>query len=73
VIALTYQNPQLEKMVTEYDGFVAPGDDIEKIVTTISQVYDKWKDASLIGANRPGISVRQSVGAILENIERTDY
>jgi glycosyltransferase involved in cell wall biosynthesis len=73
VIGLTFQNAQLDKMIVDYDGFVAPGDDIEKIVQTINRAYDDWLSDRLNSRHKQAVDVRQAVEAILKNIERTNH
>lgn len=68
VLALTYQNPQLDQLVQEYGGFVAAGDRQEEIMNTIEGAYDRWNAGELHTSAKPGIGVQQAVNSILKAI-----
>ncbi len=68
VLALTYQNPQLDALVREYSGFVAAGDRQEEIISALEMAYARWEREELKTSNKPGVSVRQAVAKILENL-----
>lgn len=68
VLALTYQNPQLDALVKAYGGFVAAGDRQEEIVNTIEGVFEKWQVGELVNSDKQGIGAQQAVSRILDVI-----
>ncbi len=70
VIALTYQNPQLDQLVTERGGYVAPGDQIEDIVHVLEHAYFDWEADRLPTSRLPAIGVQQAVTRILDEVSK---
>jgi len=69
VIALTYQNAQLDQMVKEFGGFVAAGDKQDEIAATIERAFEKWQAGELRNTGKPGIGVQQAVARILDLVK----
>jgi hypothetical protein len=67
VLALTYQNPQLDTLVKEYGGFVAAGDNQQAIEQAIEEVHARWAKDDLPTSGKSGISVQQVVDKIIQN------
>ena len=68
VLALTYQNLQLDQLVHQYGGYVASGDRQEEIIATIERAFSKWEAGDLCNSGKPGIGVQQAVTKIIELI-----
>lgn len=66
IIALTYQNPQLDRMLAERNAYIAASDRPDEIVAVIEKAYDDWKEDRLPRSPLPGIGVGQAVDAILD-------
>jgi len=66
VIALTYQNPQLDQLVIERGGYVASGDNPGQIVDVLSKAYIDWQEDNLPFSRLPAIGVQQAVQSILK-------
>jgi len=69
IIALTYKNPQLDRMLAERNGYVAASDRQEEIVDAINKAFDDWKEDRLPQSPLPAIGVGQAVNAILHALE----
>jgi glycosyltransferase involved in cell wall biosynthesis len=69
VIALTYQNQQLDQLVSERNGYVASGDNQEQIVDVLSRAYTNWQNNKLPLPQIPAIGVQQAVQSILKLVE----
>jgi glycosyltransferase involved in cell wall biosynthesis len=68
VIALTYQNPQLDQMITERGGYLAHADQPVEVMQVIEQAYSDWQNNRLPISNLPAIGVEQAVKRILEEV-----
>ena len=68
VIALTYQNPQLDLMVLEHGGYVAKGDQQTDIVRTLGNAFSDWEACSPPVSTLGAIGVQQAVDKIFENL-----
>ena len=66
VIALTYQNPQLNQLVSERNGYVASGDNPEQIIDVLSKAYLNWQEDNLPISQLPAIGVQQAVQSMLK-------
>jgi hypothetical protein len=66
VIALTYNNPQLDNMLSERNYYNAASDRQDEIVAIIAQAYADWKEDRLPKTSVPPIGTKQSVDAILD-------
>lgn len=70
VLALTYQNQQLDRMVEEFGGLVAHGDDQTSIETALELLHARWHDNRLPTLDRPGVGVGQAVEQILSAVSK---
>jgi hypothetical protein len=68
IIALTYQNPQLDRMMTERNNYVAPYDREDLIVELIAKAYTDWNANHLPQSTVPAIGTKQAVEAILKEL-----
>jgi hypothetical protein len=66
---LTYQNQQLDQLVSERNGYVASGDNQEQIVDVLSRAYTNWQNNKLPLPQIPAIGVQQAVQSILKLVE----
>jgi hypothetical protein len=66
VIALTYQNPQLDQLILERNGYVASGDNSGQILAALTAAYSDWKEDHLPQPGLPAIGVDQAVHSILK-------
>jgi hypothetical protein len=69
IIALTYRNPQLDRMLAERKSYVAASDRQEDIVAIIKKAYGDWKEDQLPQPRLHGIGVGQAVDSILNALE----
>lgn len=70
VIALTYQNPQLDQLVLERGGYVARGDSDGEILRVLERVYNDWLGNRLSLTSVNAIDVQQAVNKILDQVSR---
>ena len=70
VIALTYQNPQLDQLVIERGGYVARGDQPEEVSGVIERAYTDWLNNSLPTTKLPAIGVEQAINRILDEVAK---
>lgn len=68
IIALTYQNPQLDRMMQERNNYVAPYDREDQIVELLAKAYADWRENQLPHSTVPAIGTRQAVDAILKGV-----
>ena len=68
VIALTYQNSQLDQLVRERGGYVAHGDQAQDILKVLTQAYKDWETDKLPISKLPAIGVQQAVTKILDKV-----
>jgi glycosyltransferase involved in cell wall biosynthesis len=66
VIALTYNNPQLDRMLSERNYYNAASDRQDEIVAIIARAYADWKEDKLPQTSVSPIGTKQSVDAILD-------
>lgn len=66
VIALTYRNPQLDRMLAERNSYIAASDNHDEVVAVIARAYADWKADRLPQTSVPPIGTKQSVDAILD-------
>ncbi len=66
IIALTYKNPQLNRMLAERKSYVAASDRQDEIVAVISKAFSDWKEDCLPQSPVSAIGVGQAVNAILD-------
>ena len=65
IIALTYKNPQLDRMLAERNCYVAASDHQDEIVAAINKAFSSWEEGRLLPSSLPGIGTEQAVKAIL--------
>ena len=70
VIALTYQNPQLDQLVKERGGYVARGDQADEVTGVIERAYTDWKNNRLPTSSLPAVGVKQAVNRILDEVAK---
>ncbi|MFA6902682.1 MAG: glycosyltransferase, partial [Gallionellaceae bacterium] len=70
VIALTYQNQQLDQLVLERDGYVARGDNEADILRALERAYSDWSLNRLPLTSVPAINVQQAVNKILDQVSK---
>jgi hypothetical protein len=70
VIALTYQNPQLDQLVSERGGYVAHADQPEEVLNAIQRAITDWQSNRLPVSGKPAIGVQQAVNSILDEVNR---
>ena len=69
IIALTYKNPQLDRMLAERNAYVAASDRQDEIIAAISKAFGDWKEDRLPQSPVPAVGVGQAVDAILHALE----
>ena len=69
IIALTYQNPQLDRMMKERNNYVAPYDSGDQIVELLAKAYADWDADQLPQTTVPAIGTKQAVDAILNELK----
>jgi hypothetical protein len=69
IIALTYQNPQLDRMMKERNNYVAPYDHEDQIVELLAKAYTDWNANQLPQTTVPAIGTKQAVDAILSELK----
>lgn len=65
IIALTYKNPQFDRMLSEHKSYIAASDRQDEIVAAINKAFGDWKEDRLPQSLPPGIGVGQAVDSIL--------
>jgi hypothetical protein len=68
IIALTYQNPQLDRMMIERSNYVAAYDNESQIVELLAKAYADWNADELPNTTIPAIGTKQAVDAILKEL-----
>jgi endonuclease V-like protein UPF0215 family len=68
IIALTYQNPQLDQMIIERDGYLAHADQPEEVLRVIERAYSDWQNNRIKVSSIPAIGVEQAVDKILHEV-----
>lgn len=69
IIALTYQNPQLDSMMKERNNYVTPYDRDDQIVELLAKAYTDWKSNQLPQSTVQAIGTGQAVDAILNELK----
>jgi len=69
IIALTYHNPQLDRMMHERNSYVAPYDREDQIIELFAKAYADWDANQLPQSAVPAIGTRQAVDAILNELK----
>lgn len=70
IIALTYQNPQLDQLVSERSGYVAHADQPAEVLSVIEQACTDWQNNRLPTSMLPAIGVEQAVTRILDEVSK---
>lgn len=66
VLALTWRNPQLDALVREHGGVVAPTDDAAAVEAAIESLVDRWRADHLADTDAAPVSVEAAVRTIVE-------
>ena len=69
IIALTYKNSQLDRMLFERNCYVAATDRQDDIVAVIEKAYGDWNEDRLPQSPLPAIGTKQAVDTILNALE----
>lgn len=70
IIALTYNNPQLARMLAERKSIIAASDRQDEVIAALKKAYGDWKADRLPHSPLPAVGVGQAVDAILEALDR---
>lgn len=65
IIALTHQNPQLDQMLKERNGYIAASENPQQIEAAIEAAHADWLAGQLRMPQLPAIDVKQAVDKIL--------
>jgi glycosyltransferase involved in cell wall biosynthesis len=68
VLACTYRNTELDRLVLERNGYVAEGDNVESISGALEAAYLGWENDSWKPSDIAPISVESAVQTILDRI-----
>jgi hypothetical protein len=68
VFALTHLNPQLDDLLRQRYGYLAPSDDPEAISAQLRKLWSDWQNRSLPESPVGPISVGDAVQVILERL-----
>lgn len=68
VIALSFQNRQLDELVKQFSGYVASCEKQDEIVRVLERAYLDWANNTLPTPALPAIGVQQAVSRILEQV-----
>lgn len=66
IIALTHQNPQLNRMLTERTSYLAETNSLSSIVLALETAHEDWLQNHLPVPASPALGVKQAVDSILE-------
>lgn len=69
VLALTHQNPQLDALVVEHGGWVAPATDAAAVEAALEAVIERWRAGPLPDVTTPPVTVAAAVQRILEAVD----
>jgi len=69
IIALTYQNPQINRMLMERNAYIAASDQPDEILAVLERAYQDWAADWLQPSTLPGISPEQAVDSILSALK----
>jgi len=69
VLALTHQNPQLDALVREHQGVVAPTVDTPAAAQALREVLVRWRDHGLPDVSLPPVDVGQAVRRIVAAVD----
>jgi hypothetical protein len=70
IIALTHQNPQLDRMLKERDSYVAATVRQDEIIAAIETAHADWQADRLRMPTLPAIGVEQAVDAINDALQK---
>jgi hypothetical protein len=69
VLALTCENAQLDALVVEHGGWVAPTRDVQAASRAMGTALHSWRENSLADVETPPVTVGDAVGAILQAVK----
>ena len=69
VLALTHLNPQLDALVVEHGGSVAPATDPAAVERALEAVVERWRAGPLPDVEVPPVTVGAAVQRILEAVD----
>jgi glycosyltransferase involved in cell wall biosynthesis len=69
VLALTCENAQLDTLVVEHGGWVAPTRDIPAVVEAFAAAVGRWRDSGLPDVSLPPVTVADAVARILRAVD----
>ncbi|HEY6093498.1 MAG TPA: glycosyltransferase [Gallionellaceae bacterium] len=69
IIALTHQNPQLDRMLHERNCYVADYDDVAGAASLLEKAYADWRANRLPLSDVPAIGTEQAVDGILSALQ----
>ena len=72
VLALTHDNAQLDALVVEHGGWVAPATDAAAIEAALEAVIERWRAGPLPDVTTPPVTVAAAVQRILEAVDQTE-
>lgn len=70
IIALTYQNKELDRLLAERKCYIAATDKPEEIFACLKQAYSDWESNTLPQTELPPIGVDQAVETIFKELRR---
>ena len=70
VLALTWRNPQLDALVREHGGWVAPADDAAAVQAALEAAIERWLGPGLPDVAVPPVTVQGAVQRIVEAVDR---
>lgn len=70
VLALTHQNPQLDALVRDHAGWVAPSTDPAAVEAALEALFERWLGADLPDVLLPPVTVASAVQRILQALDR---
>ena len=69
VLALTHDNAQLDALVVEHGGWVAPATDAAAIEAALEAVIERWRAGPLPDVTTPPVTVDAAVQRILQAVD----
>lgn len=69
VIALTHRNAQLDALILEHEGYVAPTLDGPAVQRMLRSLLTRWRDGGLAPVSVPPVGVAQAVARIVEAVD----
>jgi glycosyltransferase involved in cell wall biosynthesis len=69
VLALSHHNAQLDALVIEHGGWVAPATDAAAVEAALEAAIDRWRTSALPDVSAPPVTVAAAVQRILEAVD----